>query len=195
MGSSSRDSSSSRPLTGAERSDIFRYGMGDITRNATNPALQIDYNAPEFQAASPYQTLSGGDYDAFQKSIYDSSTAGLSQFEKEARMDADQAVADRGLWASGVALANQNDITDSLADTYAKAGADAAVTRYGMQAQDLAGLNAWNQQDAAMRNNMAMENANRQYASQWAPLDYLSGVWNGTGGVIQSGKSSGWGIL
>lgn len=195
MGSSNSGSSSSRPLTGAERSDIFRYGMRDIYGNMNNPNLNIDYVAPEYQGSGDYQSLAGGDYDAFQQSLYDSSVAGLGQFEKEARMNADQDAANRGLWSSGIALANQNDITDSLADTYAKAGAGAATARYSLQANDLAAQNAWNQQEAAMLNNMAMENANREYASQWAPLDYLQGTWNGTGGVISNQKQGGWSVL
>lgn len=195
MGSSGSSSNTSKPLTGAERSDIFNYGMRDITGNANNQALNIDYQAPTYQSSGPYQGLSNGDYNALQQSLYSGATAGLKQYEQDARDNIDQSLSDRGLWSSGIAQAAQNDLTNSLADNYQSAGANAAAQRYGLQAQDLAQQNAYNQGESQFANQFNMQNANQNYASQWAPLEYLQGLYNQTGGVITNQKQSNWGIL
>lgn len=195
MGSSGSSSNTSKPLTGAERSNIFNYGMRDITGSVNNPALNIDYQAPIYQSSGPYQGLSNGDYNALQQSLYSGATAGLKQYEQDARDNIDQSLSDRGLWSSGIAQAAQNDLTNSLADNYQNAGANAAAQRYGLQAQDLAQQNAYNQGESQFANQFNVQNANQNYASQWAPLEYLQGLYNQTGGVITNQKQSNWGIL
>lgn len=195
MGSGSSGSSSSKPLTGAQRSDIFRYGMRDISGAASNPMFNINYNQPVYQAPGQFQGLSGGDYDALQQSIYQGETAGLKQYENEARENVDQSLSNRGIWSSGIAQAAQNDLTDSLADNYQRAGANSVAQRYRMQQQDLMAQNAYNQGNSQFLNQFNLQGAGQEYASQWAPLEYLQGLYNQTGGVIQNQKERGWGFL
>lgn len=193
MSGGSDSKSSSKPLTGAERADIFNWGMGSVEKGQnSNVFANTQYNAPNYNQAS-YQGLSGGDYDAFEQALYQSQISGLSDYETQARENADQDAANRGIWSSGLAMQNQNDITDKFADNYQSAGANAAAQRYMMQQQDLAGQNQFNQNNAAMENTFNQGNAQQQYAAQWAPLEYLMGMYNQTGGAISSSKSSGGG--
>jgi hypothetical protein len=148
------------------------------------------YNAPSYQYTSPFMSLSGGDYDALQNSIYSGATAGLKQYENDARGSIDQSLSNRGIWSSGIAQAAQNDLTDSLADTYAQAGANATAQRYGLQSQELGMQNAFNQAESQFGNQFNMSNAGQDFASQWAPLEFLAQLWNGTSGIVQSSKGS-----
>lgn len=189
-----------------------------------------------------YQHLSNGDYDALQKAIYDSSTAGLARQEELARANSDQGMANRGIWSSGIAQRSQNDITGQLGAAYQSAGANAANTRYNLQAQDLSNSNSYNANAAAANNAYNTANtqnynnwtanatslanqydlgktsndnqrqsiddsyalsragllndanaqaSNSQWQAQWTPANFLSGMWNGTGGTISSGSSGG----
>jgi len=161
MGASgSKQSSSSKPLTGKERKDIFDYGTDSVME------------ALKGFAFPQYQGLGGGDFNRLEKSITDSRTAPLKAFEVDERKRVDQNLADRGLWASGLTEQAQGDVTKSLAPQYAGAGADAATQRYALEAQ---------QRDVEFQN-------------KWAPLNYLSGIWNGTGGVVSNSKGNSWGL-
>ena len=60
-----------------------------------------------------------------------------------------------------------------------------------MQAQDVAGMNNYNMAQAAMVNDFNANQAAQQYASNWAPLNYLAGVYNGTGGAISNSSGGG----
>ena len=168
-----------------------------------------------YREASPYKQMTAGDYDALQKAIYEGSTAGLKQQEQAWRDQSNQGLANRGVWSSGIAERAQNDITDKLADAYTQAGSNAATTRYGMQQQDLQGLNSYNQNTAnaynnyqlgyggytnalqqindsyalnraQLLNNAAANQSNAYWGSQWAPFQTLAGVWNGTAGTLSS---------
>lgn len=242
-----KSSSSSKPLSPAQRTDLYNAGMSNIFgsfggtpvyREVQQPVVQQpqqqepiyasgdrmggffnrqpevpqttaqsvysatpqqgiqpnfpQYQAPNYQYTSPYQSLSGGDYEALQNSLYTGATAGLRQYENEARDNIDQSLANRGIWSSGIAQAAQNDITDSLADTYSQAGAAATAQRYGLQAQELAQQNAFNQAESQFGNQFNMTNAGLNYQSQWAPLEFLAQLWNGTNGIAS--KSSSFGI-
>ena len=179
MGSSGSDSTStSKPLTGAERAEIFNWGMGSVEGGQnSNIFANTQYQSPDYTQAN-YQGMSGGDYDAYQQALYDQQTAGLGQYETQAREYSDQDAANRGIWSSGLAMQNQNEITDKFADNYQSAAANAAAQRYAMQQQDMAQQNQFNQNNSAMENQFNQGQSQQQYAAQWAPLEYLMGMYN-----------------
>ena len=170
-GSFSTNTSTSRPLTAGERSESFNAGINNITSTMPAWAGMGTYNAPQFQS------MTGGDYDRLEQNILTSRVAPLvSAYQTQAgRLDSD--LAKRGIYSSGAATQAQNDLTGSFLPQLTAAGAEAATQRYGLQNQELSALNQYN-----------MENANRDYAAKWRPADYMSGIWNNTGGVISSGS-------
>lgn len=224
-------------VAAAVASGDFKSGLEHYSKYGQfeERAADIDYDDPfdtpssggaSLSASSPYrespeyQRMSDGDYEALQKALYDGSTAGLKTQETNWRDQSNQSMANRGIWSSGMAERSQNDITDKLADTYARAGANAVTTRYGMQQQDLQGLNSYNLANNQGFNNYtlgAASNANQlqsindSYAlsragllneananasnaalqAAWQPATFLSGIWNGTGGTISNGSSGG----
>lgn len=189
----SESKSTSKPLTGRERASIFNWGMNSVQSGQNSGVFQdTDYNAPQYQQSN-YQAMNDGDYDAYEQALYDSQVAGLDQYEQRSRENVDQDAANRGIWSSGVAMQNQNDLTDAFADNYQSAGANAAAQRYQMQQQDLQNQNNYNMNNAAMENQFNQNTAQQEYASQWAPLEYLMGMYNQTGGAVSSSKSSGGG--
>jgi hypothetical protein len=184
--------SSSRPLNAKERAAAYQAGIkniGDSTGNSGLFSLGNDgnytldtsglaYNAPA------YNQLDNGDYASLEKNIVASRTAPLDEAWRKAQETMNQDASDRGLWSSGMPIKNEQDYyAQNFLPAYQQAGADAAIQRYTMQQQDLQGQNAQN-----------MANAQQNYESKYRPLDYLQGLYNGTGGVISSGGSTGWSI-
>jgi|LGOV01.1.fsa_nt_gb hypothetical protein len=176
-GGSNSSKSSSRPLNARERKDIFNTGISSV-QEAT-PWLQsqnLDYQAPEMQR------LAGGDYDQLEQSLLGSQTSMLDSQWANRKDSINQDMADRGLYASGIGAQAENEIFASdFLPAYQQAAAGATAQRYGMESQD-----------NAMANQMAMSNAGQDFASQWAPYEYLMGLYNNTGGTISSSKSGGW---
>lgn len=172
---SSKQKSDSRPLTPAERTAIYNAGITGINSGVSGmPFSQYSGIAPN--------TLSGGDYNALQQAIFDSSTAGLDKYSRDRSEALDADLAKRGIWSSGLAVRSQNDLAGELSGSWAKAGADAAAQRYGLQANELQATNAFR-----------ADQADKEYQSKWRPLDYLQGLWNGTGGTISSSSGGGGG--
>ena len=91
-------------------------------------------------------------------------------------------------------LPGRRNIVVSRQRDYTAAGAEAAAQRYGMQSQEQQFLNQLTAQEAARETAYRQAEAQQQFASQWAPLEYLMGLYNQTGGAISSGKSSGMNI-
>lgn len=169
---SNESSSTSRPLDAGERLASYRTGM-----TAINPQFSY-YQSPQLER------LSGGDYDRLESSIVDSRTAPLNRAWDLERETINQEMSDRGLWASGVpAQRMQQRFEEAYVPVFKQAGAEAAQQRYGLQSDEQARMNQ-----------AALDIANRQYESQWRPLDYKSGIWNNTGGVISSSTGGGWSI-
>lgn len=174
MGSSG-SSSSSKPLTGPQRQAVFNSGISSV--QSATPWLQaqnLSYQSPTAQ------TLTGGDYSALEQNLYNSQATALdSQWAKQ--KDAiNQDMADRGLYTSGIGAQAENKIfSDSYLPAYQQAASNAASQRYALQAQE---------NDSA--NNMALTNAAQNYASAWAPYEYLMGLYNQTGGTISKSNSS-----
>lgn len=199
--------SDSRPLSSWERqalysaaqSNLFEYlpGMSKERETVKNPLYRAgtyDYG-PEYieQDSYAYDPEEGqfqapeyqgfGDYDQLEENILSSRYAPIDRARDMAREDFNQSASDRGIWSSGLALEGEMDIDERFAPQYSAAGADAAVQRYGMEAQDL-----------AQQNQYGLSAADMEYQSRWRPADYLSGIWNQTGGTISSGSSGGWSI-
>lgn len=178
--------SSSRPLTAAERNETYWAAMQNMAR--TDPRYNNGNNEswlfePLQYEGQTYQEMGNGDYDRLEQNMYNSATAGLGRQEQLWRDQTDQSLADRGIWSSGVAQRAQGDVTERLAPQYAKAGADAALSRYQLQNANTQARNQFNQNEA-----------NQQWASRWRPLEYTSGLWNGTGGAISNSSGGGWSI-
>jgi hypothetical protein len=215
--------STSAPLTGKQRNDAFNFGIGTINQGLTGeeyrpkktiniygkeyvtdpgsgtPQINMPtytpstYTAGTYTAAPEAKTLSSGDYAALEKSIVDSRWAPIKRYEDLQRTRTDEDLSKRGIWSSGVATQAQGDVTDTFAPQYAAAGADAATQRYGLQANELQGLNSYNANEAlrrtgfdtneaARRTGFDANNANQVYQSQWAPYDFMRNLYNGTAG-------------
>ena len=178
--------SSSRPLTAKERKEAYSAGIESMTgtlgsdyfNDGSMNTGSLGYNNPTYRA------LGGGDYDAYENAIYNSSANKLDTAWKNRSADINQGMADRGLWSSGVAEQVLSDeYRDNFLPQYTQAANNAATTRYTLQANDLQNQNTFNQSAAE-----------QDYNSRWRPLDYAQGLYNGTGGVISSSNSSGWSI-
>jgi hypothetical protein len=60
--------------------------------------------------------------------------------------------------------------------------------------QKAAGQTQTSQAQAGAENTFNTDQAEKQYNAKWRPLDYLQGVWNGTGGSISSSTGGGWSV-
>ena len=167
---SQNTSSSSRPLTAAERLSSYNAGMGAISPSYTS------YKAPTVERLST-------NYNQLQNDLTSGYSAPIQRQQDLAIQANDQAMADRGIFTSKNALDLNNDVREAYAPQFANAGANAIAQRYGLQTQDIANTNA---------NKLTI--ADKQYESGWRPLDYKAGMWNGTGGVISSSTGGGWSI-
>jgi hypothetical protein len=159
-------SSTSTPLTGAQRQDIYNsamqnlgtdygsakaYGYQSPQYREFNPDAQAttgtaaDVNMQQAQMYDPgaAQTLTGGDYNRLEQQLAQSRLAGLGtqrQLDTEAM---NQSLADRGIWSSGIAARAENDLSGKYADIQDRALAEAANQRYALQAQELGNLNQY----------------------------------------------------
>lgn len=162
----------SRPLTASEMQDRYQVALQNI-----QPNYEI-YKGPQ------YESMSNGDYDRLEESIVKSRTAPIDYAWDARSKSINQSMADRGLWSSGqVDKKLDETYAQDFLPQYTQAGAEAATQRYNLQAQDIAGKNAF-----------ALDNAKTAYESKWRDEDYKAGLWNNTGGIISTGNSSGWSI-
>lgn len=183
MGSND-SSSSSRPLTGAERADAYNSGSYMIGLSTTPEAPYLGPHSFSAYQAPTLERLKNGDYNALEQSIVDSRTAPLNRAWDLERKTINQDMADRGLWSSGIPVqAMQKRFEEAYLPQFQQAGADAATQRYNLQANELAQMNQY-----------AMDNAAKNYESKWRPLDYTAGIYNNTGGAISSSSGGGWSI-
>ena len=152
--------------------------------------LAPQYRTPGYVYTGAPRTMSGGDYNRLEDSIVSSRWAPLQRYESQVRDRTDEDLNRRGIWSSGVATQAQNDITEQFLPQYTAAGAEAAAQRYGMQSQEQQFLNQLTAQEADRETAYRQAEAQQQFASQWAPLEYLMGLYNQTGGAISSGKTN-----
>lgn len=160
-------------------------GMG--TANPYQSAFTINapmYESPDFVQLGVPQTLSGGDYDRLEQSIVNSRWAPLQRYEALDRQRLDEDLNRRGIYTSGVAAEAQNDLSERYLPQYTAAGAEAAAQRYGLQSNENQMVNALAAQEAAAANAFNLENANRDYSSKWAPLQWLQQLYAGTAGNV-----------
>lgn len=255
--------SSSQPLNAAQRSSLYDAAINKLggtlptgssayyvspqdyyanvqyqdthSRSAADPGkFTGSYVPAEFTSAGSAKTIGAGDYNKLQQALITARTAPLALRQREDESKANESLAKRGIWSSGIAERDLNDIREGYSAQEQAAINEAIAQRYGLQQADYAqanqfaladaqmknqialanasNQNAWNQfanqyaqaQDnyanqfnlakASAQQQAALTNAQRQYESAWRPADYYQGVWNGTGGVISSGNSSGWSI-
>lgn len=199
-GGGNSSSSSSRPLTGPQRSQIYQSALADFAGSAPDlfssngKGYQVnvpEYEAPTYSSAGNPLQIAGGDLNALQQQMTSGYTSGLdySKAKDETRANAD--LARRGVWSSGIAEKAIQDVDASYAPQYAKAGADATNAAFNLQNSQNQSINQLNQQAANSENTFNLANASAENQSQWAPLNFLQGIWNGTGGAISNGSSGG----
>jgi len=145
------------------------YGWSPVTKPGVLTVPDAEYQAPTIER------MGEGDYAKVQAGL----EAPIQRQQDLALRQNDQAMSDRGIYTSLNALRSN----DSTREAYAPQFAGTAVTTANLKAGDISAANQ-----------AAMENANRQYESKWRPADYKAGIWNGTGGTISSGGTSGWSI-
>jgi hypothetical protein len=175
-----------------------RFGFNDIARYSTP-----DYEKAQIVDPGNVERFAGGNYDRLEQSILKSRTAPLERALSLAEAGTDADAAKRGIWSSGLAIQSKQALADKFAPELRAAAADAATQRYGAEQADVNAANQYNQGRAstlnqagqfgsAQKNSFEMENANRRYNAQWAPANYLSGVYNGTGGAFSNASGGGW---
>ena len=168
-----KQKSSSNPLSGESRAKVFDKGMESVSgAQGQYAGLFPTYQQPQFAS------MTGGDYARLEQNVLASQLAPMQRMESLERERVDQDLANRGIYASGLGVRAQGDVTERLAPVYQQAGAQSALQRYAMQAQELGQQNQFNQ-----------ANANTMLQSQWLPLQYLQDLWAGTAGQVS--KSSG----
>lgn len=177
-------SSSSRPLTAAERSESYLSGRSQISNDPGNYGAA--YVAPLIERRDNPERLSQGDWEKLQAGL----EAPIARQQQLALKENDQAMSDRGIFTSLNAIRSNDSTRETFAPQFAAAGATATQ----MKAEDINRTNNLLAADTAAVNAANMENANRRYESGWRPADYKAGLWNGTGGVISGGSAGGWSI-
>lgn len=149
------------------------------------------YNAGAYQSPGAFQSLSGGDYQNLQDKVLAGYTAPLDAAKATDMRDVNSDAAKRGVWSSGLAMQAENDIAKAYAPQYAAAGGAATSQTTNLQAQELAGRNAFNQAGANAANAFNQSNAQNQFSAGWAPLNYLQNQWAGTAGNVGGSNSFG----
>jgi hypothetical protein len=187
MGGSSGDSSSA-PLNATQRSDLYNSALSDIGGTGSSIMPQ-GYTAPTYASARSPQMIQGGNLNTMQKQMTAGYTAPLDSAKATDLKNYNSDAAKRGVWSSGLALQGENDINKAYAPQYANAGAQATNATMGIENSQLQAANSLNQQNAGAQNTFNLANAQQGYQSNWAPLNYLQGIWNGTGGTIGSGSN------
>lgn len=227
---SNETASSSTPLTGQQRTDIYdaaskALGSNSAINQQVNSLSQYDSprytatkDAPtaQYQGAGPAQTLNGGDYQALQDSLINSRLAVLDRQKGNDNKNLDEQMSARGIYNSGLALRAKNDLSERYVPQEQSAISDAVNQRYNLQANEQAGLNSYglaksnqantfnlqnyaaqqqnNQANATAQNTWNADQTQKQYDAKWRPMDYLQGLWNGTGGSVSSSTGGGWSI-
>lgn len=208
-GNSGGGNQSSRPLNAAERSALYETSIKNLAQtspdyftqstgadgNTTYGINAPKYSAPSYVDPGTAQTISNGDYNKLQSDLTDGYTAPLDYAKAKDTQNMNDSMAARGLWSSGLAdKAILNNVDAVYAPQYAKAGADATNARYGLQSAENQMLNNYNTQNSGAQNTFNLQNATATDSSNWAPLNYLQGLWNGTGGTISNGSQSNFGF-
>lgn len=199
-GGQSKSKSSSTVQNAEQRRNIFQGGVNDIGnalgQNTNNGAGQFalpDYQGATFTGAGPASRLGGGDYGRLENSIRESQWAPIDALKTQRFADIDQEMADRGLYTSGVGADTKESIfARDFLPAYQGAANQAVSTRYGLEQADNQAANAFNLNSANMANQFNMQDAAGRNQAAWAPLEYLLGLYNQTGGSNSTSKGSSW---
>lgn len=152
------------------------------------------YQTPDYQSPGAYQGISNGDYNKLQTDVLSGYTAGLDYDKSKAMSTLNDSLAKRGIWSSGAAVQAENDLNNSYSGAYGKAGADATSNRYSLESADKLAENNYNQTAAKEANTYNQTNTQNQFSAGYAPLNYLSNLWNGTAGTVGGSSTFGQGL-
>lgn|SRR5574340_104063 len=194
----SGSSQTSTPLTPAQRLESFQGGLSaikDAWRGEGADGMFAPYAAPQINDPGAARQLSGGDYGRLERSIVTSRTAPLDTAWARMSDIVNQEMSDRGMLSSGAGLDKKvNIFRENFLPVYQQAGADAATQRYGLEANELAGVNQYGLSRSNMLNQLMNEQALQKYNSLWRAPEWLQGLYNNTGGAISSSSGGGWTI-
>lgn len=167
---------------------IWSSGAAQRTQNDITGQLSTAYGQAGTAAAEQRYGLQNANNDAYNQ--YQLSDKGLNnQYNL-------------GLLNTGLGYYqadNQYDLGRRAADTgqyqaeTGRIGTDNQFT-LGLQsnANQLQGINdSYALNRASMLNDANAQASNAAFQAQWAPANFLSGIWNGTGGTVSSGSSGG----
>ena len=210
-GGSQSSSNTSRPLNAAERYSALAGALGalsgknpkfsggevsnadEIINAASKKLMGLgSYDAPQTYDPGAAKTLTNGDYNKLQSDLLAGNTAGLDRAKSLDLQNTDSAAAKRGIWSSGLAMKAANDVSERYAPQYAAAGANATQQRYNLQSGDNQAANTYAANRSQLMAQQAQANSQNQYNAKWAPYNFLKDTYNGTGGTISNGSSSGW---
>lgn len=149
------------------------------------------YETPEYQSPGEYKGIAEGDYQALQDALIKGYTAPLDAAKARDLESYNADAARRGVWSSGLALKGEGDIQEAYAPQYASAGGAATGQRYNLQTADLTSRNAYDLAAANAANAFNQSNVQNRFSAGWAPLNYLSGLWSGTGGQVGGSSTFG----
>lgn len=199
------------PNNEALDADYSRY-LSEQSKSGAAAATQgKDYVSPEYQDVTftnfqKPRSLTNEDYGRLEQEMYASRAAPLEAKWRERAGDINQEMAARGVSRGGVPITEKSKVfAREFAPLFAQAASEAATQRYGAQGTEQQALNNLNtsqvnarnqffQQSQGNKNQFNQAEAQQQYQSKWRPLDYLAGIYNGTGGVISSSSGGGWSI-
>ena len=196
----SSGSSQSAPLTASQRSGIYQGAIGDIS--STDPSAFQNgtfspppaYAAPTYATSGTPQQIDGGNLQQLQSQMTSGYDAGTQYQQNQANATLNSNLAARGIWSSGLAQQAMQNQNDSFNAQYAQNGANATNAADSLQNSQNQSVNALAQQNANAQNTFNLANAQQNQASQWAPLTYLQGLWNGTGGQTSSSQNQSFGF-
>lgn len=143
-----------------------RYGLQQADNQGAN-----QYQLARADGSNQFQLANAGRLDN-----YNLSSAGM---QNQYNLDTTNAYNN---WSSNMyGLQNQYDLGLKNYDLGLRSNANQL-----QQINDSYALNR-----AQMLNDANAQASNAQWQAQWTPANFLSGVWNGTGGTISSGSSGG----
>lgn len=155
-GGANSSSSTSRPLTTAERFGNFAGSLASLSATAVRPEFDkagniinpedvvntgragigelSAYNTPDYfkaQIVDPgnAKRLAGGDYDKLEQSLLTSRLEPLQYAVNKAITGVDEDAAKRGVWSSGLALQGKSDVLSKVAPELRAIAGDASAAR------------------------------------------------------------------
>ena len=164
--------------------DAMGAGLGAAYVAMQNMADQ-SWRYPQYQAyqapvqmgyaqyqAPQYQTLSGGDYDALEAALYKGGATAADAQYRQGQTDIANVMGGRGLYGSSLMGVQMQNLTQQAADTKAKLAAEAAQSRYALQAAELGRMNQLSQGDAERYNDYLQQKLAWDYAQANMPVQY-----------------------